>query len=278
MILSKQIFKNSLRGLRISGLAGLSALLITGGFVYNNLYAATITPTDYNMSELTSTLYRQAPTGYVKPSYTYKVSEYSTKTTANELSAVDAAEIMSQEIYRYFKVDITGKTIELSHGVGKTSTKPSWHGTLQMDSLCTIRMNIDSVTGELSFIKREILKPITSDSPQTIDAIKQTITRNLDINCKKVEALIVASNYLPEKIKSVTYNTSRGLTRFEGEIGKEKEIGELIAHIFNVTTVSDKTYEFTISEDLTRIDGIYTPEYVAQMNATINSVKQQNNQ
>ena len=98
---------------------------------------------DYNISKLTSTLYRQAPTGYVKPSYQYKISNSSAPLAATELSATDAAEIMSQEIYRYLKVDITGKTIELSHGVSKISSRPGWHGTLQIDSLCTIRLFID---------------------------------------------------------------------------------------------------------------------------------------
>lgn len=277
MILSKQIFKNSLKGLKISGLAGLSALLITGGFAHNYLYATTITPTNYNISELTSTLYRQAPADYVKPAYKYIISDYSTKTTTNELSAADAAEIMSQEIYRYFKVDITGKTIELSHNVSRISSRPHWHGTLKMDSLYTIRLSIDSVTGEISFIDRQLAQPATSETSETIEDLKRPILSNLDANCKKAEDLIAASGYLPEKIKSVIFDGSTGLYLYEGPAGKEKIIGEIRGHKFNITTVSDKTYQFTLSEDLTRIDGIDTPQYVTELNATISAAKKQNN-
>ena len=262
MILSKQILKNSMKGLKISGIIGLGTLVITGGLVHNTLYAATITPTTYNISELTSTLYRAVPNGYTKPSYKVTIDPESGSPTSNELSATDAAEIISQEIYRYFKVTISGKTIELFHSPADKVDNPHWIGRVDIDSNYRISVNINTVTGEVNSIGRRsksINHPIANPSKDakqlakqidtTADSLIKDIDRNAKANSKKIQDLIASSGFIPETIKSVTYNRCSVLINYN-------PVYITLEPIFKVATTSGKDYSITLSEDFTSIKGL----------------------
>ncbi len=274
MIFSKQIIKNSMKGVKISGIFGLSALVITGGLIHNTLYATTITPTTYNISQLTSTLYRAVPNGYTKPSYKFTVDPESTSPTTNELSSTDAAEIISQEIYRYFKVTISGKTIELFHNSQDADDKPYWGGSVVIDSNCYIYVNIDGVTGEVNSVRRNhttsdhLIANPSKDAKQLekqIDAtaadLIKTIDNNAKANSKKIQDLITSSGFIPETIKSITYNRC-GLTI------DYKAVSITLKPAFNVVTTSGKVYLITLSEDFTRIEGLMLLKPVAASDAS----------
>ena len=262
MILSKQILKNSMKGLKISGIIGLGTLVITGGLVHNTLYATTITPTTYNISELTSTLYRTVPNGYTKPPYKFTIDPESTNPTTNELSSTDAAEIISQEIYRYFKVTISGKVIELIHSPADKDDKPHWSSSVDIDSNCRIYVNIDSVTGEVNSFRRSskssnhlIANP--SKDPKIMekqvdataaDLIK-VIDSNAKANSKKIQDLIASSGFIPETIKSVTYNRCGVAIYYE-------PTRITLEPAFKVVTTSGNIYLITLSEDFTSIEGL----------------------
>ena len=262
MLLSKQILKNSLRGLKISGILGLSTLVITGGFIHNALYAATITPTTYNISELTSTLYRAVPSGYTKASYNFIVNPGSTNPSTNELSSTVAAEIISQEIYRYFKVNIPGKTIELFHNSQDADDKSSWGGRVNIDSSCSIYVNIDSVTGEVNSVRRSsmtsnhlIANPSKNpeEMEKQVDAtaadIVEVINSNAKANSQKIQDLITSSGFIPETIQSITFRRCGIAIHYE-------PVSITLEPAFSVVTTSGKNYIVTLSEDLTSIEGL----------------------
>lgn len=274
MLLSNETIKNSLKGLKISGVIGLSALFSTTCLINSNLYAATSSPATCNVSELTSSLNRQIPTGYIKANYTLKISENSEPTTANELTASDAAEIMAQEIYRYLHINLEGKTIELTHNLTvREGYKPSWHTNIDLDKLCTLHVDIDSVTGETNFVIRNQLIPMSAVDPSLENAfhedLEKSYTNKFNSNIENIKSLITNSGLIPEKITSITYNNLRAFTKYDGPIGQEKPIGVLLSHDLDVTTESGKKYRLNVSEDFTRIDGIYMPDYVTSSDAAI---------
>lgn len=262
MILSKQILKNSIKGLKITGIIGVGTLLITGGLIHNTLYATTITPTTYNISELTSTLYRTVPSGYTKPSYKFTIEPESTSPTTNELSSTDAAEIISQEIYRYFKVTISGKTIDLFHSPDRLDAKPYWSGCVDIDSNCYISVNIDGVTGEVNSVRRDnrtFNHPIANPSKDakklekqidtTAASLIKVIDSNAKANSKKIQDLITSSGFIPEAIKSVTYTRC-------GVAIDYNPVYITLEPRFKVVTTSGKVYSITLSEDFTSIEGL----------------------
>ncbi len=204
-MLSKQILKNSIKGLNVCMLAGIGTLLVTVGIMHNNLYASTTIPTNYDISEITSTLYRSVPAGYIKPSYKFEVDPDRNTPSINELSADEAAEIIAQEMYRYFKTDISGKTLRLSYFEGFIGSN------------------------------NEVIK----SDPKKIQDIQE---------------VIATSGFIPETIKSVTFNICR-----ISPVLRENKTGIIVYAVFKLVTVSDKSYTVTLPEDLTRVRSILMP-------------------
>ena len=263
MLLSKQILKNSIKGLNVCMLAGISTLLVTGGIMHNNLYASTTIPTNYDISEITSTLYRSVPAGYIKPSYKFKVDPNCTMPSANELSADEAAEIIAQEIYRYFKENISGKTIDLYYTPESPNNRAFWGGGVGMDTNNDFYVCIDAITSEVVGIGRNSDSPkyLISNPPKDSEKIfekgealgkkiKEDIEKNIKSNPQKIQDIIVASGFISETIKSVTYDTCSISVLCENEVGIN------VAPRFKVITTSNKTYLITLSEDLTQINSL----------------------
>ena len=274
MLLSKQILKNSIKGLNVCMLAGIGTLLVTGGIMHNNLYASTTIPTNYDISEITSTLYRSVPAGYIKPSYKFEVDPNCTNTpSTNELSASEAAEIIAQEIYRYFKADISGKTLGLYYtpeiiDIDNHVLKPQWSGFLDLNSENYFHICIDSVTGEVTALSNNLLLPehYISNPPKDANKLEKQIDDTAAELEKKLENVIksdpkkiqdvqnviAASGFIPETIKSVTFDYCRTAVDYQDKT----KIGLTVQANFKVVTVSDKSYYAALCEDLTRVNGI----------------------
>ena len=197
MLLSKQILKNSIKGLNVCMLAGIGTLLVTGGIMHNNLYASTTIPTNYDISEITSTLYRSVPAGYIKPSYKFEVDPNCDTPSANELSASEAAEIIAQEMYRYFKTDISGKTLSLHYtpeiiDIDNHVLKPQWSGFLDLNSENYFHICIDSVTGEVKALSNDRLLPehYISNPPKDANKLEKQIDDTAAELEKKLETCV----------------------------------------------------------------------------------------
>ena len=276
MLLSKQILKNSIKGLNVCMLAGIGTLLVTGGIMHNNLYASTTIPTNYDISEITSTLYRSVPAGYIKPSYKFEVDPNCDTPSANELSASEAAEIIAQEMYRYFKADISGKTLGLYYTPETTAAdnyvfKPEWSGFLDLDSGHGFHISIDSVTGEVKALSNNRLLPehyisnpskdtnkLEKQIDDTVDELEKKLENIIKSDPKKIQDIqnvIAASGFIPEAIKSVTFDYCNTAVHYEDK----NKIGLRVDASFRVVTVSDKSYYVTLCEDLTRVDSVHMP-------------------
>ena len=276
MLLSKQVLKNSIKGFSICMLASIGTLLVTEGIMHNNLYASTTIPTNYDIPQITSTLYRSVPTGYIKPSYKFEVNPNCETPSANELSAGEAAEIIAQEMYRYFKTNISGKTLRLSYyegfiGPNNEVIKSKWSGLLDLDSEDAFYVSIDSVTGEVTYICRNsLLSPHYISNPSkdanklekqidnTANELEKTLENVIKSDPQKIQDIqqvIAASGFIPESIKSVTFN----ICRIQPVLHTENKIGITVYAEFEVVTVSDKSYSVTLSEDLTRVRSVNMP-------------------
>lgn len=265
MMRLKNETKNAGKVIKLTSLLGLSAMFIVGGVAHTNLYAATITSVAFA---------RQMPDGYSKPNYVVTVKGNSEKATDVELAANDAAEIMSQEIYRYLGTNISGKTLEISYRDARRAYKSSWQGYIKMDPMCTISVNIDSVTGEINFVSRTALKPVESikNDGEIVyhEDVQKKYKNKFTSEQKKVETLIAQSGVLPEQVKSITYDRlDSGYYYDETHQDENHPLGELVNHEMKVETVSGKVYVITLSEDFTRIEGIETPEYVKAFEACL---------
>lgn len=279
MLLSKEILKNSMKGLKITGCIGISSLLMAGDILHTNLYATTTIPVDYHISELTSTLYREAPTGYVKPNYQIDLKRAPSIQKAGALSYTEIAEIISQEYYRFFHADLSNETIHLTYSEGRHGLKSSWYADIDKnDNHPEIEMNIDSITGEVNEITSHTYLP-TKD-PNVLDTMSAkynaAIKKDLQGSCKKVQDLITASNWLPEKIKSVTYDCATGmLVGTDGDY--TKPVSYTMSCRFIVTTESNATYKFYLSPDLTKIESIYAAGYIVELDQAIQRAKEEMN-
>lgn len=277
MLLSKEILKNSMKGLKITGCISISSLLMAGGILHTHLYATTAIPVDYNVSSLTSTLYREAPAGYVKPDYQIDLKRAPSVQEAGTLSYTEVAEIISQEYYRFFKTDLSGETIHLTYGEGRHGLKSSWYADIDKnDKHPEIKMNIDSVTGEVNEITSHTYLP-TKD-PNVLDTMSAKydaeIKKDLKGSCKKVQELITASNWLPEKIKSVTYDRTTGfLIGTDGDY--TKPVSYTMSCRFIVTTESNASYKFYISTDLTKMESVYSAGYIVELDQAIQRAKEE---
>ena len=272
-MLSKQILKNSIKGLNVCMLAGIGTLLITGGILHNNLYASTTIPTNYDISEITSTLYRSVPTGYIKPSYKFEVDPNCDTPSANELCASEAAEIIAQEMYRYFKTDISGKTLSLHYtpeiiDINNYVLKPQWSGFLNLDSENPLHIVIDSVTGEVKSLSTSSLlsEHYISNPPKdanklekqindTVAELEKKLENVIKSDSKKIQDIqnvIASSGFISENIKSVTFDYCSTAVDYQDK----NNIGLKVTAHFRVVTVSDKSYYATLCEDLTHVESV----------------------
>lgn len=215
---------------------------------------------------------RQVPTGYVKSNYKVNCSQ---TPTAKDLSSKDAAEIIAQEAYRLTKKSLDNQTINLVYSPLTNTCNSEWTGNITFNANDTMSVIIDGSTGELLHIRHNISIPVASPQKKKTDAetdqegissLKSLIAefnKNKDANCAKAQELITKSGYVPETIKTFTYADSCSGLQF----ANNKVISTSCAHIFNAVTTSDKTYKFYLSRDLTHITEVWTPEFLAQLDA-----------
>lgn len=246
----------------------LACAIFFGGIYLNNLYAAQIATPLYDMSELTRTNYHIVPYDYVKPYYTIKVSDSNYKPREKDLTAAEAASIMSQEIYRIFDYCISGDEILLLFDKeGSNATKTKWIGRITLDSTIDsqhIYVAIDGVTGDL--LTASFISYFDSKGAQCLDDFlapyKASIKSNLYTNYQTVKELITEANLLHEPIKSIVYLSTSGGTISGGTPLETYMTGE---HEFKVITQSGLVYHVEVSLDLLTITGLSTPSYLASL-------------
>lgn len=111
-------------------------------------------PTKYS-EPINQTQANQAPAGYVKAAYQTKLSEFSGQPGIQDLSLEKAAEIGAQNLWRFFGVDLTGKTIDMSYYTPSDSPRAQWEGIVFINKVPSYSFSIDAITGEYRTVGQE---------------------------------------------------------------------------------------------------------------------------
>lgn len=263
MSLSKKILKNSLKGCTVTVLVGTCTLLCTQALMAHQLSTSTLMSTSYTASKVSATLNRKVPEGYVKTAY--KVEDDTiyqeigfnvSPATDSELSREEAAEIVTQEIFRLSKTNLTDKTIKMTHLLPSNSTCEVWHATVDINDNLSFNVFLNAHTGELLTIEKHINSKNTITSEQA-DVICEKIYKTLEENrvdyTTKAQDLITKSGLIPEAIKSCNY-IGFGITG----AGEPK-------YFFEVTTASGQEYQFGAFNNFTEVIELHTPAYFASL-------------
>lgn len=269
MLFSKETFKNSLKGLKLAGVVGMSALIISQTFIHNELFASTLVPATYDVTSLYSAINRSIPDGYVKG--TYKIDYTNTDTPRpNDLSLEEAAEIIAQEIFRLSKQDLSGETLHIYYKPAADGLNSIWGGSIDDNPNYSALALINSSTGELYSVSYEKYNSADGKVDDTDEAACKSLLSaikafkaNETANCDKAKKVIAASGYIPEAITAVKYYDSCVSTRYINN----KALPSSVSYIFKVTSESGNVYHFTLNEDLTQIVDLYTPSYLLELDA-----------
>lgn len=256
MLFSKKSFQESIKGIKAKTLVGLLTLLSTQVLVSPALYASA--PTSIN---------RQIPAGYIKANYKIKCKQAPVST---DLSSQDAAEIIAQEFYRLSKKNLTNQTIELSYRPSSDKQSSSWSATINFAANYTVDVDIDGSTGKLRHIGQRISNPLSAAQNNTdkkaggtLSSLTSSFKKNQAANCAKAQKLIADSGYVTEAIASFKYSDSSVSVQYENN----KAVSSYNSHIFNLTTTSGKEYKFYLSQDLNRLDEVWTPEFLDELHS-----------
>ena len=251
MLFSKKSVQEPIKA---KALVGLLTLLSTQILVFPALSASVFAPTSIN---------RQIPTGYTKSNYKISCSQ---TPSSKDLSVQDAAEIIAQEAYRFTKRDLNNQIINLKYNTFSNKSN-TWLGTITLNAQQNkqiIEVCINASTGELFTISQHTF-PLKSAAKSTSDTqactslstLTNDFKKNQTTNCAKAKKLITDSGYLPEDIVTCKYDYSFISDDSETSISYGN-------HMFNLTTVSGKSYSFCLSSDLTQIYEVFTPEVLAR--------------
>ncbi|MEN6328655.1 MAG: hypothetical protein ABFD18_20920 [Syntrophomonas sp.] len=98
----------------------------------------------------------QVPAGYVKAAYQTKLSEFSGQPGIQDLSMEKAAEIGAQNLWKFFGVDLTGKTIDMSYYTPTDSSpRAQWEGIIFINKVPSYSFSVDAITGEYRTVGQE---------------------------------------------------------------------------------------------------------------------------
>jgi len=107
-----------------------------------------VIPTTYSAT-VSNANESKVPSGYAKADYKVKISEYSSKPTEKDMSAEAAAELGAQDIWKLFKPDMSGKTIQMCYNaVTTTQPRAQWEGVITVDKNLNYWFSVDAITGE----------------------------------------------------------------------------------------------------------------------------------
>lgn len=268
MRFSKTMFTLSLKGVKMTALIGICTLLGTQFFISNQVCAATFTPNNYTVPELTTaSLNRQAPTGYIKGIYKVvwntEIAAKEVSPSAQDLSMQDAANIMAQEIFKLTNQNISNVTFKMLYAPLTKSTCSTWFGEVQVTPTLRFNIGIKANSGEFLSIVRTIhdsnnLYTANSnhDTGNLLNELEAAGKQNKAAYCEKAKKLIEQSGFLNESIQSVDYVDSNLHDDIDYASKNQPKTYHIATYEFKMTTSSNKTYSVQLDKDLSQIYSI----------------------
>lgn len=140
------------RTIVLGSIAAIAAATIVFGGISQTVKAVEVgktewVPTSYSVP-YTEAVNDNAPEGYVKQEYDVKfVGE--DQPTANDMKMEEAAELASQNWWRIFQVDLSGRTLEMTYNpIRTTQLRAIWSVNVKIDDQLSYEFALDAVTGE----------------------------------------------------------------------------------------------------------------------------------
>ena len=160
-----------------------------------------IVPTKYSATE-NIIKKPNIPKGYVKANYKVKINESQSGLLTKGISGNKAAEIGASDLWRLFKADLNGKTIEMSYSPASDIVPSAyWMGIIKINENLTYIFSVDVVTGNCLDTGKERYWPA--------DNIKTSMNLDLMKNCEtylsKAKELAKKYNLVSGKIVSSKY-------------------------------------------------------------------------
>lgn len=217
----KMAKKNEMKKLILGAVGAIAVTTIVYSGISQTVKAVEVgktqmVPTTYNVSyaEVGS---KSVPQDYVKKNYKVKLVGEDNP-TVNDIKMEEAAELASQNLWKVFKLDLSGKTVEMTYNpVNETQQRATWEANVKINDMLSYAFQLDAVTGENHSIAKWIYH-------------KEDIREGMDINLLKnnEEYQILAKDavekfqLLSGKITSVEYSGQGYQENKQG--GKNTEI------------------------------------------------------
>lgn len=217
----KMAKKNEMKKLILGAVGAIAVTTIVYSGISQTVKAVEVgktqmVPTTYNVSyaEVGS---KSVPQDYVKKNYKVKLVGEDNP-TVNDMKMEEAAELASQNLWKVFKLDLSGKTVEMTYNpVNETQQRATWEANVKINDMLSYAFQLDAVTGENHSIAKWIYH-------------KEDIREGMDINLLKnnEEYQILAKDavekfqLLSGKITSVEYSGQGYQENKQG--GKNTEI------------------------------------------------------
>lgn len=158
-------------------------------------------PTSYNVSyaEIGS---KSVPQDYVKKDYKVKLVGED-KPTVNDMKMKEAAELASQNLWKVFKLDLKGKTVEMTYNPvnNETQQRATWEANIKINDMLSYAFQLDAVTGENHLIAKWVYHKAKINAGMD----KNLLTNNQEYQILAKEA-VEKYQLLSGKITAVEYS------------------------------------------------------------------------
>lgn len=190
-------------------------------------------PTSYSIA-YTGAVNSNALVDYVKKDYNVKFVG-TDQPTVNDLRMEEAAELASQNLWRIFRVDLSGQTLEMTYNpVSSTQQRARWEANVKINDMLSYTSTLDAVTGENHAIAKWVYHQ--ADIPEGMDI--NLLKNNQEYQALAKEA-VEKYQIFSGKVKSVEY---------DGQGYQQNQKGAKNADItFRVTSDQGEVVRFTFS-------------------------------
>lgn len=153
----------------------------------------------------------------------------------NDMNIEETAELASQNLWRTFRVNLSGQTFEMNYEpASKVQPRATWGATVNINENLSYDFMLDAVTGESYWIEKRAYHQVDIS-----EGLNKELLQNHEEYQQIVKELVEEHQLLPTKIKAIDY-ISQGYDR--------NEINNKNANItFQATSEDDKKTQLTIS-------------------------------
>ncbi|MEC0238297.1 hypothetical protein P4H66_00235 [Paenibacillus dokdonensis] len=142
---------NEMKKVVLGSVAAIAVCAMVFGGISQTVKAAEIgktqvVPTTYNLPYTAPA--SNTPSDYVKKDYKVKLIGKD-QPTQNDMKMEEAAELASQNLWRIYGVDLSGRTVEMTYEpISKIKLRATWNADVKINDDLSYSIAVDAITGE----------------------------------------------------------------------------------------------------------------------------------